>query len=579
MMARVASPPTCEASAPEGAACSESAACEESESQSNDVSSSRWSPNAGQESTRQGLQAAPQRCTSVGSSQPSLRTSATRSSLVARSRSVTLQRVGSALASPTDEAILRAGRGVRDARGVVHDLQELRRKRHAAVLRGMRYMHAFLLQNDAAPLFAIGDDAVCVFFEIWYTSADSLIRANAKGVAIELLKRYEDHIVRGKQRLLAKECRDIFFELMFLSRCYVEMGLEVEPLLLEADRLYQHEGFQDEVKLFGVSVAGLAKVTVADWTVLIMNVMIMDFNNRCLFQNRWPTRLGLQQAFAQLRSVPLEPPGETDAFFHSYYLATHIAFAISAYTAIKTVSGTPTGLPTWLCKYIWESIKYNLRRARRQEKNPSIYVDIDAIAEAIDVFRCCGLNDANHPLICEATVYLMTRQRRDGSWPNPHAKPKFYDTLHPTWVVTQSLRDRNFEFERQGNIKWDAFMARCLRVSGLRKRTVKIVYKKGKESSADLPPQLDSVSSADACEGADACADGPVASSVEGAAGPGSSSSMPRKIETELVQFNVAALDEPTPCHPPAEAVVSTALTSANALISKREKGTPVKTS
>merc|ERR1712216_190543 len=29
-----------------------------------------------------------------------------------------------------------------------------------------------------------------------------------------------------------------------------------------------------------------------------------------------------------------------------------------------------------------------------------------------------------------------------------------YNILHPTWVITQALRDRNFELSRPGNVKW-----------------------------------------------------------------------------------------------------------------------------
>merc|ERR1712232_1402484 len=104
------------------------------------------------------------------------------------------------------------------------------------VLKSMRFMHRFLLEDNCAALHSIGDDAACVFFEIWYNSADSLIRADAKGVAVDLLKRYEGHIIQKKPNA-QNEIRDVFFELMYLLRCYAELdaALDAEPLLVLAD--------------------------------------------------------------------------------------------------------------------------------------------------------------------------------------------------------------------------------------------------------------------------------------------------------------------------------------------------------
>merc|ERR1711920_494134 len=67
-------------------------------------------------------------------------------------------------------------------------------------------------------------------------------------------------------------------------------------------------------------------------------------------------------------------------------------------------------------------------------------------------------------------------------------KPSFYDTLHPTWVATQSLRDRNFEFDRPGNVKWADYMGRCIRVSNFRKATYKVKYARSKGRRRSMSP-------------------------------------------------------------------------------------------
>ena len=37
--------------------------------------------------------------------------------------------------------------------------------------------------------------------------------------------------------------------------------------------------------------------------------------------------------------------------------------------------------------------------------------------------------------------------------------------MHPTWVATQSLRDRNFEFMRPGNQKWSEKIVKIIRAA------------------------------------------------------------------------------------------------------------------
>ena len=68
--------------------------------------------------------------------------------------------------------------------------------------------------------------------------------------------------------------------------------------------------------------------------------------NKLLFPGRWPLRWGLVQAFEALRHVELY--GMSNDLFHdSFYLATHIVYALSAYSSIKTEE---SAVP-WLYKY------------------------------------------------------------------------------------------------------------------------------------------------------------------------------------------------------------------------------------
>jgi len=72
---------------------------------------------------------------------------------------------------------------------------ELRKARNRAILRGMTYMHKFLRRNKHEALYKIGDDAPSIFFEIWYTSAHSAIRARARDIAVQLTNKLVRHMM------------------------------------------------------------------------------------------------------------------------------------------------------------------------------------------------------------------------------------------------------------------------------------------------------------------------------------------------------------------------------------------------
>jgi len=68
-----------------------------------------------------------------------------------------------------------------------------------------------------------------------------------------------------------------------------------------------------------------------------MRVLIVEYLN-LMFGNRWPIRWGMKECFLAIRDLPLKTwkdEGEEEEFDDSFYLATHIVFAISAYSATK----------------------------------------------------------------------------------------------------------------------------------------------------------------------------------------------------------------------------------------------------
>ena len=266
--------------------------------------------------------------------------------------------------------------------------------------------------------------------------------------------------------------RDDFFAIMFLARCKHEMGDEVDALLERADVAWRTHHFESTDNLFGYQKEGLLKVKVDDWLMLLMRIMIMEYN-QILFTKRYRLQWGLKDALIALRQIELTPPPRgdepfTDGFHHSFYLATHIVYVQSAYNAIKA---DQREIP-WLYRYVRQSFRYWMRQVKEQKKDPDVYVDIDGIGEICDCLRGCGMTEGNDPMLCEGTLYMLNTQRKNGFWPAvlPGEKQKekdmdFYHRVHPTWVCTQALRDRDFKIGAGANAFWPGFVAKVIKES------------------------------------------------------------------------------------------------------------------
>ena len=178
------------------------------------------------------------------------------------------------------------------------------------------------------------------------------------------------------------------------------------------------------------------------------------------------------QVLTALRSLQLTPPPskkdvreDFNSFHHSFYLATHIVYVQSAYNAIKA---DQREIP-WLYRYVRASFRFWLKECKAKLADPSVYVDLDGIAEIVDCLRGAGLTEASDPMVCEGTLLLLRFQRKNGSWPawlpgetNPDEKAlDTYHRVHPTWVCTQCLRDRDFRIA--DNQFWPAFISKCLK--------------------------------------------------------------------------------------------------------------------
>ena len=120
-----------------------------------------------------------------------------------------------------------------------------------------------------------------------------------------------------------------------------------------------------------------------------MRVLIVEYMN-LIYRNRWPIQWGMRECFLAIRDLELKTwkdVGEEDEYDDAFYLATHIVFAISAYSATKT---DEKDVP-WLYAYVRGAFKHwrkNMRHSLRSGKHDTeYYVDIDGIGEILDNLR------------------------------------------------------------------------------------------------------------------------------------------------------------------------------------------------
>ena len=71
----------------------------------------------------------------------------------------------------------------KDLKGKKWDVSELRQARLRSLEKGRTWIYKYLAKDNFAALYEIGDDAPNIFFEIWYTTSHSRLRAIAKGMA------------------------------------------------------------------------------------------------------------------------------------------------------------------------------------------------------------------------------------------------------------------------------------------------------------------------------------------------------------------------------------------------------------
>jgi hypothetical protein len=95
---------------------------------------------------------------------------------------------------------------------------------------------------------------------MWYTSADSRIRAKAKDIALDMMTTFITRRCKGAWKSGLRNRSD-FFEAMYLLRCQHEMEVDTSTLLDLVDEAFDRLGYRESTDLlFGVCGEDLDEV-------------------------------------------------------------------------------------------------------------------------------------------------------------------------------------------------------------------------------------------------------------------------------------------------------------------------------
>ena len=269
-----------------------------------------------------------------------------------------------------------------------------------AVARGLGWIERFLA--SAKNLDAIGDDAPCLYFEMYFTCGDARVALRCKELCARVLRRRARQLLRSAADAGSPQ-REHFMESMFMLRIYKELGEAnmsegIPSLLLElADQAYNTLGFKNTEVLFGGSVESLERRRGdPDFYMVLLEMMVIEYNS-ILFKGRWPLQdgYGLKEGIEALKGYSYKSAQESS---DDFYLVTHIVFALSAYSSIKVrESAAPS-----LFAYTRKSLRSWMKLARRDPFHTDI--DVDGVAECADLLRGAGMTESSDAELCEATV-------------------------------------------------------------------------------------------------------------------------------------------------------------------------------
>lgn len=310
--------------------------------------------------------------------------------------------------------------------------------RRDAVLRALDFLHSSLSRDGYAPLLRLGGQCVSMFFDVFLTEADALLCEHARGHGLSLLKVLAQHWQSNAWP--QPWSSDQLLEVLAAVR-YEPFGFDMADLLARADDAVTG------IDMEHLTVPGHlmpdwrnGQLATSAWFSAAMDAFTLAYCDG-LYPGRFPRpRVGMREVLSSLRRHVFEAPCQVSAssdYGECHYLATHLCYWLSAYSATLELRDAP-----WLLGYVKACLGFWLGQAELcasgqpgEASDGLVYVDLDGLAECTDVLRAvqpsADCTEPSHlaflaelpPLLARATKVLLASQLADGSWP-PSVHPK-----------------------------------------------------------------------------------------------------------------------------------------------------------
>ena len=254
--------------------------------------------------------------------------------------------------------------------------------RRAAVQRGLSFIYTNLSRDDYSPLLRLGGQCVSMFYDVFLSETDAALCEQAREWALALLTVLAKHWLMWPQPLSVTQ----LFEIIGAVR-YEPLGFDSAELLAHADKAIAH------VDMVGLTMPGRiladwrsGQLCTCDWYEVAYRVFIIEYCEVVHPGRLQPPRVGMREVLASLRRHSFEPPCQVAVdsdFGEGYYLATHLCYWLSAYSATLELRDAP-----WLVAYVRDTLAFWLAQAELRTQgivgeatDGLVYVDLDGLAE------------------------------------------------------------------------------------------------------------------------------------------------------------------------------------------------------
>jgi len=311
-------------------------------------------------------------------------------------------------------------------------------QRQHAIERGLRYI--YVITKVPRHFADYGADFLWCFFSLADTATDPWLKANAMRMGRE-----RAWLWRRQNRSVPQDASaDDIAELVFGCQAADALGIEdptMRPLLERAAAKFgplEFLKFDPAKGSLPRDIPNPACRNCRQPTLLTPYELLLDALITTWSGEHFGVKLGATFPEVAVLVPTLRPyrgaeGGRNKDFIDIAYCVTHIVYTLNDYGKYRLH-------PKWLPEE-FEFLKANLDYVLAAN-------DPETMGEFLDTLKSFGLTQ-DDPLIRKGMSFVLSRQRRDGSWGDiDKTDPDPYTPYHSTWTAINGLMDYSFAEQR-----------------------------------------------------------------------------------------------------------------------------------